>query len=323
MAAGWSDALRKPLAGDASGRRYERLLRGDETAVLMIAPERDADGLRRFERLSDHLRNLGLSAPQVLKVSPDEGLMLLEDLGDRLYPASIAANPAHEPELYSRALDCLFILQSAPPPEGPTVFSSEEMARQASLPFFTWAEADADTPCPFEDGLKAALDEVAPQTPALMLRDFHAENLFWLPERPGPSAVGLIDFQDARLSSPLYDIVSLLWDARRDVPHDLREGLLLRTAERLGRSLSDVRAEAATLSLQRNLRILGVFARLAAEGRTGYLAHVPRVWRHIEEALSARHLAALSRSIREVLPAPADARFSSAHLSCTPTPARS
>lgn len=319
--AGWETAQRKPLSGDASGRRYERLVRQDQSAVLMIAPKGAAEELRRFENLGAHLRGLGLSAPRVFASAPEDGLMLLEDLGNSLYPVAIRADPGLECEVYIRALDCLFVLQAAPPPAGPTVFSPDEMARQACLPLSTWAGADADAPCLFVDELRDALHLVAPVSPMLMLRDFHAENLFWLPDRPGPAAVGLIDFQDARLASPLYDVVSLLWDARRDVPRELRGGLLARTADRLGRPLDEVNAEAATLLLQRNLRILGIFARLAAGGRPEYLALVPRVWRHIEEALSAPHLAGLACRVRESLPAPADAHLSRLSLSCDATPA--
>jgi len=319
--AGWEKAQRKPLSGDASGRRYERLVRQGETAILMIAPKGAAEEMRRFESLGTHLRGLDLSAPRVFASAPEDGLMLLEDLGNSLYPVAIRADPDLEREIYIRALDCLFVLQAARPPEGPTVFSPGEMARQACLPLSTWAGADDDAACLFEGELRDALHIFDPVSPVLMLRDFHAENLFWLPDRPGPAAVGLIDFQDARLASPLYDVVSLLWDARRDVPPDLRDALLARTADRLGRPLDEVTAEAATLLLQRNLRILGIFARLAAGGRPGYLALVPRVWRHIEEALSAPHLAGLAGRVRESLPAPTDARLSRFSRPCDATPA--
>ena len=319
-AAGWSGARREPLAGDASRRRYERISRTGASAILMIAPPDASDEMSRFARLSAHLRSLGLSAPEVLSSSPDAGLMLLEDLGNSLYPAAIGADPTLEPELYRTALDCLFVLQQAAPPADISDFTSEEMARQAALPLTTYTGAAPGTPCPYEAGLREALHAMR-CAPVLMLRDFHAENLFWLPERAGVARVGLIDFQDARLASPLYDVVSLLWDARRDLASGLRSKLLAHTADALGVPLPTVQAEAATLTLQRNLRILGIFARLAViDGKTGYLAHIPRVWRYIEDSLDAPHLANLKRPVLETLPPPTETLLTSLRARCDLTP---
>ncbi|MDJ1009432.1 MAG: phosphotransferase [Paracoccaceae bacterium] len=319
-AAGWGGATRTPLAGDASRRLYERLTLGEARAVLMIAPEGSAADIRRFADLAAHLRGLGLSAPNVLADNAEAGLMLLEDFGDRLYPAAIAAEPALEPRLYRAAIDCLFVLQRAAPPSGITVFSAGEMADQASLAFTAYGRADPGRQRGFAEALEEALEKVA-GPPVLMLRDFHAENLFWLPDRAGPAAVGLIDFQDARLASPLYDIVSLLWDARRDLDIGLRSNLLKRVADRLGRTFADISADTATLLLQRNLRILGIFTRLALQdGKPRYLDHVPRVWGYIEEALAAPHLAPLAPLVRQGLPAPTEAYLARFRSTCQPTP---
>jgi len=297
-AAGWTGAAAAPVAGDASGRRYERLALGGRSAILMRAPPGSGREIERFARLAGHLRAHGLSAPEVLAAAPDLGFMLLEDLGNRLYSTEILSRPHSTGELYRTALDCLALLHSVPPPDGIEPFTPREMAEQAAL-----AHTLEDTgPCPYEAPLEAALAGLALPGPVLMLRDFHAGNLFWLPDREGPARVGLIDFQDARLSSPLYDVVSLLWDARLDMAPALRADLLAHAAEALGQPLEAVIRDAATLNLQRNLRIFGVFQRHARDaGKTAYLRHLPRVRRHIEEALAAPHLVPLRAPVRACL----------------------
>lgn len=322
-AAGWGGAERSALAGDASRRRYERLRLGAGTAILMVAPAGSAAEIVRFDLIARHLTGLGLSSPRVLASAPEAGLMLLEDLGDSLYSSAIAADPGLEPRLYRAALDCLLVLQAAPPPAGLSPFGAEEMARQAALAHDAYAGAGPNAACPFEAPLRAALEAAAPNQGVLMLRDFHAGNLFWLPERVGPAKVGLIDFQDARLAAPLYDIVSLLFDARRDLAPGLTDTMLTAAADGLGRPRAEVAGEAALLSLQRNLRVLGVFARLAVtEGKTGYLDHLPRVWRHVETALASPGLAALRDPVLGCLPPPSPSHLSRLRLPCDPTPAR-
>lgn len=319
---GWSEAHVEPLAGDASRRSYDRLHLGRRTALLMRAPADSAADIERFSRIAAHLRNLGLSAPDVFASDPEAGLMLLEDLGNSLYPAAIAADPTSEHRLYKAAIEALFVLQAAPPPTGLSVFSPGEMTEAAALAHQAYALAEA-ADCPWSHTLEDGLNALAAPGPVLILRDFHAENLFWLPERSGPAVVGLIDFQDARLASPLYDIVSLLWDARRDLDDDLRNALLEKAARHLELPVSDVRRDAATLNLQRNLRILGVFARLAStEGKVDYLDHIPRVWRHINSALDAPHLAVIAPIIRSTLPAPTPDHLAKLKTRCdaTPTP---
>lgn len=288
----------------------------------MQAPPETASDLRRFVALSEHLAGLGLSAPRIIAADADAGCLLVEDLGDDLFPTVLDRSPELENSLYSAAIDCLFHLQAAPPPDFVTPFTAKEMARQAALAHTTLGGAHPDAPCPYEPPLFEALSLIEPVRPVLMLRDFHAGNLFWLPDRRGIASVGLIDFQDARLASPLYDVVSLLWDARRDLPAETRRNLLGYCAHRLGRSLDDVGREAAILSAQRNLRILGVFARLARDdGKTGYLEHMPRVWRHVEEALAHPDLSDVSRAVRSSLPPPDAANPKTLEARCPATPA--
>lgn len=294
-AAGWGGARCVPLAGDASTRRYARLACGDGSAVLMEAPD-DAEGTARFARLARWLCGAGFSAPRILAEAP--GLLLLEDLGDDLYARVLDRGPAAENRLYSAAIDALAALQRVPPPPGLPLWDAGRLGALTE-PFVTRFAPQA--------GLDPARAGAVPETVAALagrlltdrrvtcLRDVHAENLIWLPERGGLAAVGLLDFQDAFLGPPAYDAVSLLRDARRDLSPGLADRMLARFAQATGADPAQLSGEAALLTAQRNLRILGVFAALAEAGKPGYQRFVPRVIGHLRTALCDPALAPLAQ----------------------------
>jgi aminoglycoside/choline kinase family phosphotransferase len=304
--AGWGGAERRPLAGDASNRRYLRLHRGDETAVLMDAPPERGEDVRPFVRIACHLSALGLSAPAILAADEAAGLLLLEDLGDGLFARLAAADPSLETPLYVAAAEALAALHSAPPPPDLTRFTPEVMADLARL-VFDWyapgtASADAED---MTARLRDTLARTAPEPTVLSLRDFHAENLLWLPDRIGPARVGLLDFQDAVVAHPAYDVVSLLNDARRDVSEETRTATIRHFLDLTGHAEAHFAAAAAALSVQRNLRILGVFARLAGrDGKTGYLRFLPRVWRLLLRDLDHPALTDVRETALRLLPPP-------------------
>ena len=303
-AAGWGDARVIPLAGDASARRYERLIRGNDSAVLMRAPVDPVEQVR-FSRLARWLTDHGFSAPQILAEAPDQGLMLLEDLGDDLLARLIAADPAREGPLYAEVTDFLTALHQHPAPDfvapldGPALGSLVQMTLDWYLPI---AGGSGCTALP---GAIAALYEALNQeAPVLALRDFHAENLLWLPARAGTARLGLLDFQDAVAAHPGYDLISALQDARRDVSAAVAAREIARYASQNGLDQSRFAALCALLGLQRNLRILGVFTRLClAMGKAQYVDLIPRVWRHIQHNLTHPALAELAALMTE-MPAP-------------------
>lgn len=301
-AAGWA---RRPLAGDASGRRYERLSAPDgRTAILMDARSEPAS-VGPFLAVGAHLRSLGLCAPAVLAEGP--GLLLIEDLGPSHLAAWLAQRPSAAPLPYGVAVEVLARLQSAPPPAG---FAALTPLRAAGMIAPLWEHyaqgADPRLAADLVGRLKDALEEHAPHPSVLALRDFHAENLVWRPEREGTDRIGLLDFQDALLAPPEYDLASLLRDARRDTDEGLRAAMTRRFAELTGRDEARVAAAAAVLGLQRNLRIMGIFARLARErGKAGYLALLPRVWGHVEGDLAHPALRPLGGLVRALVPPPA------------------
>jgi len=303
-AAGWARAA---LAGDASGRRYERLTAPDGRTAILMDARAEPTSLAPFLRIGGHLRDLGLRAPEVL--AQGEGLLLLEDLGPTHMAAWLAQHPGEAPFLYSAAVEILARIQSAPPPDGLVALTPTRAAGMIAPLFEHYAPGtDPRLAADLTGRLREALEALAPEATVLSLRDYHAENLVWRPEREDTDRLGLLDFQDAVLAPPEYDLASLLRDARRDTDPDLRASMIRRFADLSGRSEARVASAAAVLGLQRNLRILGIFARLARDrGKPGYLALLPRVWAHVEGDLAHPALRGLDAAVRAAVPPPVPA----------------
>lgn len=165
--------------------------------------------------------------------------------------------------------------------------------------------ADPDLTAEFEALVLAAITPVLAAPAVPVMRDYHAENLLWLPARAGTARVGLLDYQDMLAGHPAYDLVSLLDDARRDVSPGLRAAMTARYRERTGTGAEALARDAAILSAQRNLKILGIFARLARrDGKPRYLALLPRVWGHLARTLAHPDLAPLAGFVTRHLPPP-------------------
>ena len=324
--AGWEAAQRRHLAGDASDRRYERLTLGRQTAVLMDNPPGGADDPAAFSAMSRHLRSLGLSAPAILAEDLTRGFLLLEDLGDDLYARLLAADPAREAELYAPAVDVLLHLQSAPAPAGLPDLSAGDWAAAAGLALDSYAFAATGVrpdPEPFHATLAQALHAHADGPRVLILRDYHAENLLWLPGRAGLARVGILDFQLGQSGQPGYDLVSLLQDARRDVQPATEAAMMARFAAGAGTDPQAFAAHYATLGAQRALRILGIFARLCLHaGKPQYLRLIPRVWGQLQRNLLHPALADLRRVCDTVLPKPTPALLQKIEARCPPTLSR-
>jgi len=282
---GWAGAQIMPLAGDASFRRYFRVIAPGRRAVLMDAPPPHEDP-RPFLAVAAHLAGLGFAPPAVLAVDLDQGLVLLEDFGDARMAEVIAADPARERPVYEAAVDLLADLHRHAPAADLPPYDREVYQREAGLLTEWYAPAvglsvDAE-------GYRAAWDEaLAPLSaaaPVTVLRDYHAENIMLLDD----GRLGLLDFQDALAGHPAYDLVSLLQDARRDVSPDLESVMLARY--RAAMPLDD--AAYALLGAQRNAKILGIFTRLwKRDGKPRYLRYQPRVWGYLERDLAHPALA--------------------------------
>lgn len=301
--AGWR---REPLAGDASARRFERLAGPQGTAILMDADPATGERLDGFIAIAGHLTAHGLAAPAILAADTAQGFALVEDLGADHFAAWLTRHPGDTERLYAAAVDVLVRLQTLPPPPGlPDLGPLRGAAMIAPLFEFYCPGTDERTRAHVTGLLQEALLAHAPVARTFALRDFHVENLIWRPDRSGTDRVGLIDFQDAVTAAPEYDLTSLLRDARRDVDAGLRDRMMRRFAGATGRAPDQVAAASAVIGVQRNLRILGIFARLARRhGKRRYLDLLPRVWGHVADDLGHPALAALAPVLNRHLPPP-------------------
>ncbi|WP_431297800.1 aminoglycoside phosphotransferase family protein [Tabrizicola sp. BL-A-41-H6] len=325
-AAGWGNAARVPLAGDASARSYQRLTLAGRTAILMDNAPGGADDPASFVAIARHLRSLSLSAPEVLAADVEAGFLLLEDLGDAVFARLLEATPEVELALYTAATDVLLHLQARAAPPGLPNLGAAEWAEAAMLVLDWYATAvtgNRPPPAALRDTLGRALSELADGPRVLVLRDYHAENLIWLPERAGLARVGLLDFQLAQMGQPAYDLVSLLQDARRDVGLGTEAALIQHFAAATGQDKDSFSAAYAAVGAQRALRILGIFARLCLDGgKAGYVRLIPRVWDQLQRNLAHPALAALRAVCDKLLPPPTPEALLRIEAQCNRPPTR-
>lgn len=329
--AGFDSAERQPVAGDASGRRYERLCTREGASLMFmdwpqngpVNPYAEAVGLgtktASFTAVAEFLRAQGLSAPEVALADYEQGLLLVEDFGEVSMTGMIDGASPFLPLVYGEAVEVLVRLYHCPPPaclgtgahsHDLPIFDRNILGHEVGL-FTQWYLPHIGVTLTDRD--EAAWDELwqslsdrleaASLPQVLVMRDFHSPNIIWRPGEQGLARLGIIDVQDALIGSPAYDLVSLLHDARRDV-----------APEQVDRSYAhylaatDCDPEALSchyhiLGAQRNLRIAGVFARLAVrDGRPNYLAHMPRVLGYVNAALAHPDLKALADWLRRLVP---------------------
>jgi len=322
---GLAGAGRRPLAGDASARHYERLLPRKpgqpESLILMDSPY-PVEDVFPFIAVAGLLKAIGLTVPEIVASEPARGLLLLEDLGDSTFSRLMEAgtDPAG---LYALATDVLTALHDRfdPVRAAPLAlprYDARLFVDQVML--FADVYVPAALGRPLSEGERAALEyawtEVVTQAvaavPASFLhRDFHVDNLMRLPGREGVAACGILDFQSAGIGPVSYDLVSLLEDARRDVPAAISAAMV----ERYLQAFPELDPHGFTLSCAvlgavRHARVIGIFARLALfQGRRGYLVHLPRVWRLLEGQLAKPALAPVAAWFDRHLPVAARAAF--------------
>ncbi|MGB8368112.1 MAG: aminoglycoside phosphotransferase family protein [Limisphaerales bacterium] len=298
-ATAWSNAACEPLTGDASTRKYFRLKKDKQSAILMDASS-VLESVAPFIQISQHLHQLGFSVPAILGRDEKKGLLLLEDFGDATF-TRLLDNPCEPGKLYTLATDVLIALHQHPQaiPKDLRVYHPEKMLEDIGL-FLEWC-----TPAISEAGkaeFKTVWREVLPlahQVPnSLLLRDYHVANLMLLPEREGVRQAGLLDFQDAYQGPITYDLMSLLEDARRDVPEGLKEKMVARYLARspaLDRKVFET--SMAILAALRHTRVLAIFEKLSRyEGKHDYKKlHSPRVERLLQRALHHPMLAGVKR----------------------------
>jgi aminoglycoside/choline kinase family phosphotransferase len=345
-AAGWGHSKAEPLPGDASTRRYIRLIKDGRSAMLMDQPQSveaplaDANATpeerhnlgynavarlagadcARFIATAEYLRALGLAAPDIYAADTKTGFLLLEDFGDNLYSDALVSG-ASETELYAAAIDALVAIHNQPAPatlNGVALFDYDETALLAEIDLLTeWflplalgRSTNAGEKAEHRDLWQNALAAVRGEPRVFVHRDYHAQNLIWMPDRHGVSRVGMVDFQDAVAGHPAYDLISLLEDARRDVSPSLGHAMMEHYLERsnLHSNAEGFRSAAAILAAQRNAKIIGIFARLFKRDKKPlYLNYLPRVWRYMERDLENPELNNLRSWYERMVPR--EARF--------------
>jgi len=286
---GWEGADILPLAGDASFRRYFRVVHGDRTAVLMDAPPQHED-VRPFVAVAEWLAQAGLTAPEILARDLGRGLLLLGDFGDWRLREYLDDDPSRERELYELATDVLVHLHRHEPMPGLPPHGIDQWLEELKL-FTDWycpavgLSVDAGA---YRDAWAKVLEPVAADGlgPVTVLRDYHAENVMLVKGREGVAHFGLLDFQDALAGHPAYDLASVLEDARRDVSPEIESAMLEHYVAATGKGEAFTRAYWA-LAAQRNTRILGVFTRLwKRDNKPHYTQFQPRMWGLLERDLA-------------------------------------
>ena len=299
-AAGWPRAARSLLAADASFRRYDRIVRGAQRAVLMDAPP-PRENVRAFLTVARQLLDLGLSAPRPLHADETQGLLLLEDFGDRTFTRALAGG-AEEAALYRLAIDVLIALHRAwrpgmsadlPPYDDRKLLDEAALLTDWFLPAIRGRETPATVRAAYLEAWRAVLPKARAAPNSLVLRDYHVDNLMLLEGRSGIAGCGVLDFQDAVVGPRSYDVASLLEDARRDIT----PGIVTAMLDRYLAAFPELDRAAfldsyAVLGAQRAAKIVGIFTRLdRRDGKPHYLRHIPRVWRLLSAGLEKPVLA--------------------------------
>ncbi len=300
------------VAGDASFRKYYRVTRaGDQkSAIVMDAPP-EKEAVEPFVVITEWLRKAGIAAPEILYADRGNGLLVLEDLGDALFARVLETGESDETTLYRSAMNTLIQFQQSDV-SSLGDFPKHDAAKlhDEAMRFAEWFLPQAlgrEKAIALMPSWRALWDELIAANPTkcdcFSHHDYHAENLLWLPEREGNRRVGVLDYQDAKLGDAALDVVSLLQDARRDVSEALAKAMLDYYIEQSGEDEAAFRQRYAFLGAQRNLRIIGVFTRLALrDQKPRYLGLLPRVWGHVMTTMSAPELAPLASWLEEHVP---------------------
>ena len=290
-----SDARIEWMSGDASSRRYARVTSGEKSFILMDTPRSEKP--EEFIMIDRLLGKAGLSVPEIYDVNPEKSLLLLEDLGDDTYTRMLEKGEEQD-FLYTLAVDVLLEIARIRDVEGVALYDQAFVRKmvEAFTDWFMPAAFGKPTDAAAKKELLGIIDDlfvsIRDVPKGLMWLDYHVDNLMLLKNRKGVRACGLMDFQDARVGPLAYDLMSLLEDARRDVPEGLQQRLLAYYLEKSGMDDKDLFMRSYHVTaVKRHLRVIGVFSRLKMrDGKGKYLKHIPRVWRLLERHLNLPYM---------------------------------
>lgn len=299
----------KKIAGDASFRSYYRIFFGEQTLILMFAPP-SHEQINPFINIDKFLIENNFSAPEIFAINEEDGFILLQDFGDETYGRILAQNNSLEENLYQKACDCLIELHKINPPQNIVIYNHDLLFREVML-FVDWyLKYEKKTILTLAQMQHFKLlwfkifDLLNRENQVLVLRDYHADNLMILKNLQGYKSVGLLDFQDAVIGPKAYDLVSLLEDARRDVSLQSQSKLLKYYLQNSNIDEKLFLQDYEILSLQRNIKIMGIFCRLAyRDNKQDYLKMLPRVKKYIIARINSENkmLAEISEFLKDFI----------------------
>lgn len=283
-----------PLDGDAGMRNYYRLkfTKHSHSLILMDCPNSYCS-MKPFIDMANYLRSHGFNAPDIIHFDTKDGFLLLEDFGNitlKDYLIGLKKDDYQYRQTYFQIIDLLIDIQQKKPLQNLSIYTNNVLLKELDLyidyyiPYQFKRQWSDDEKINFKNQWHEIFNERRPSFErTTVLRDFHVENLMYLKTKPGNNKFGLLDFQDASLGSPIYDLVSLLEDARIEVSRDLALECIEYYAKSTGLAKDQIILEYHILGAQRNMRILGVFARkMIRDGQNQYLQYIPRVQKYLE-----------------------------------------
>jgi aminoglycoside/choline kinase family phosphotransferase len=300
-----------PLQADASFRRYIRVSQSSAGYIVMDAPP-DKEDVRPYMQIGKFLKDAGYSAPAILAADAANGILLLEDLSDDTFSRLLKKDMAAEDIYYTGAMELLadwhmgglnLEMLDIPLYDHAVYMREVKLLSDWFLPQWLEGPQLLDAQASYLACWESLLAAAHLQRNCFVHRDYHADNLMWLPARSGHAKIGLLDFQDALKGDAVYDIVSLLEDARRDVDAELAMKMRALYIAKTGVDVMQFEAAYALLAAQRNAKIIGIFTRLAArDGKLHYLDFLPRVWRYFESDIQHPTLAPLAAWVERYVP---------------------
>lgn len=296
------------VAGDASFRSYYRVFAQNKNFILMFAPPA-YEKVEPFIAVDEFLVTNDLPAPKIYAKDFEQGFLLLQDFGDDSLNKFLTKNPELELDFYKKSVNCLVELHKKPDPDFLRYYNNAELTREVML-FVDWylplknKTMSLVQKSAFKSAFLELFDELQNSTlitkPSVILRDYHADNLMILPDE----TIGLIDFQDALIGSKAYDLVSLLEDARRDIDAKTCDKVYDYFTRESKIDEVEFKKEYEILSLQRNIKIVGIFARLyLRDKKSNYLNYLPRVENFIHKRInsSSANLCKISEIIKNFI----------------------
>ncbi len=282
-----------PIQGDAGLRSYFRVNNQKDSYILMDCPP-DYSSITPFIEISHYLNNHGVNAPNIITYDVDQGLAIIEDFGDLTLKSFLMDLPNHlHIDVYYKIIDLLCFLQTIPKPKNFKIFDNSLLISELSLftEYYVKYELKRNLTNnelgQYHKIWQEILNKQVSFAKSITLRDFHTENIMYLENNERLSKFGILDFQDALIGSPIYDLVSILEDARIEVPRDLALTCLQYFAILKKLPLEDVLVNYHILGAQRNSRILGIFSRKAIRDQdNAYLQYIPLVKKYLNYNLS-------------------------------------